>query len=265
MKKKFNILVVGIVAVIILRSYMDEGNQGNNENQSVDNIAVDNDPSFYAMRAVDNSWPAISEGGDVLVDDLTNKNYYLVFDGSGSMSDSDCSNGQSKIDVAKGAVVEFIKKIPDSANIGLVIFDGRGNYERSLLANNGKGDAIQEVLRASSGGGTPLRSSIEYAYKSLSAQAARQLGYGEYHLVVITDGEASGGEEPRYVVQNILKNSPVVLHTIGFCIKGGHSLNQAGNTFYKSANNPDQLAIGLDSVLAETPDFKIDSFKGQEQ
>jgi len=268
MKKMIKTLGIGI-AVLVVVSYFFEsdnkGTNGSNSDQSSANKPAEKASVAYAMRAADNTWPAINEGEVVQVENPTDRNYYLVFDGSASMSDSNCSNGQSKIEVAKAAVVEFLKKIPDNANIGLVIFDGRGNYERSALGKSSKDGAIHQVLQASAGGGTPLKSSIEHAYKSLSLQAVKQLGYGEYHLVVITDGEASDGEEPRYIVQNLLTNSPVVLHTIGFCIKGGHSLNQAGNTFYKSANNPEQLAIGLDSVLAEAPDFKVDTFDGQMQ
>lgn len=269
MKNKFNVPMIVVIAVIVISSLYDELNNVN-QPKSGDTASIKGNASersaLYAMRAADNTWPVISDNGNAMqVDDLTRKNYYLVLDGSGSMGDNNCSNGQSKIDVAKTAVVEFIKKIPDNANIGLVIFDGRGNFERTPLGSKNKNGAIHQIRQASSGGGTPLKSSIQHAYQSLSAQAIKQLGYGEYHLVVITDGEASQGEEPRYIVQDLLNHSPVVLHTIGFCIKGGHSLNQAGNTFYKSANNPEQLATGLESVLAEAPDFKADTFEGQAQ
>jgi len=268
MKKKMNPLVIAVAIIVVAYYFYESGNKGGsgtNSDQSRAEKPAEKRLDTYAMRAADNTWPTINEGEVVQVENLTDKNYYLVFDGSGSMSESNCSHGQSKIDVAKTAVVEFIKKIPDDANIGLVIFDNSGSYERSVLSKQSKNGAIQQVRRASSGGGTPLKTSIQHAYNSLSAQAVKQLGYGEYHLVVITDGEASKGEEPYYIVEDLLKNSPVVLHTIGFCIKGGHSLNQAGNTFYKSANNPEQLAIGLDSVLAEAPDFKVDTFDGQMQ
>lgn len=219
----------------------------------------------YAMRAVDNRWPSMDASQSMVVDDLARKNYYLVFDGSGSMRDSSCSGGKEKISVAKKSVTEFISKIPNDANVGLLVFDERGIYERAALGTASRDKSIKAINQVTAGGGTPLKSSIEHAYKSLSKQAEKQLGYGEYHLVVVTDGVASKGQEPRKIVSELINDSPVVLHTIGFCIGGNHSLNQAGLTLYKSANNPQELTQGLDSVLAEATDFDVDSFEGLAQ
>ena len=220
---------------------------------------------MYALRAVDNTWPAIETSQEVVSDNLSRNNYYLVFDGSGSMGDRECASGQTKIKVAKSAMVEFISKIPDDANIGLLVFDNSGTRERVALGQNSKDRTIDAILKVQAGGGTPLDSAIRLAYKSLTRQAKSQLGYGEYHLVVITDGEATSGQNPANIVGKVTNKSPVVLHTIGFCISGRHSLNQAGVTLYKSANNPTELARGLDSVLAEASDFTVDTFEGQAQ
>ena len=59
----------------------------------------------------------------------------------------------------------------------------------------------------------------------------------------------------------MLNESPVVLHTIGFCIGSRHSLNQAGRTIYKAADNPGALQQGLADVLAEAPQFSVQKFK----
>jgi Ca-activated chloride channel family protein len=77
---------------------------------------------------------------------------------------------------------------------------------------------------------------------------------------VITDGEASH-EDPRDIVNQLIAESPVVLHTIGFCIGAEHSLNQPGRTVYQSADNPQELAQGLAEVLAEAPAFDVKKFK----
>ena len=86
------------------------------------------------------------------------------------------------------------------------------------------------------------------------------MGYGEYHLVIVTDGEANDGEDPREAVDALLAKSPVVLHTIGFCIGETHSLNQKGRVFYQSADNPEELRKGLTDVLAEATSFNLDGF-----
>jgi hypothetical protein len=249
-----------VVSIVIVASKLDE-----TDNETSDAPSSSPAEPPYALRAADNTWPELSEAATAVVDDLGTKNYYLVFDGSGSMSDAKCSGAEPKIQVAKRSVVEFINKIPGDANIGLMTFDDRGVYERASLGVSSKDQAVREINQVSSGGGTPLHSAIQHAYKALSKQAVKQLGYGEYHLIVVTDGEASSGEDPRLVVGDVIADSPVVLHTIGFCIGGGHSLNQAGLTLYKAANNPQELALGLDSVLAEASDFNVDAFEGQAQ
>jgi len=260
--KVSNIIVFVVFAIAIAIAFSFSGTFVDNE---VSTALPTDENNTYAAKATDNSWPNIDESQTNIASDLSTKNYYLVFDGSGSMEDSGCSNRRNKINVAKESVTKFISKIPDDANIGLVVFDTYGTSERTLLGESSKVQAIKAISKVEAGGGTPLKSSIAHAYKSLSQQAQKQLGYGEYHLVVITDGEASGGEDPGFVVREMINKSPVVLHTIGFCIGGGHPLNQPGLTIYKAANNPQELDKGLDSVLAEATDFDVDTFEGQAQ
>ncbi len=270
MRNFSKILFLVIVGVLVYSFIIDDNNivsnppvvPSNNQSNSITGLNISD---TYAMRAVDNKWPVIDETQMAVVDNLDAKNYYLVFDGSGSMNDSKCSNGKAKINVAKESVIKFISKIPGDANIGLLVFDDRGLYERAVLGGSSREKAISEISNVIAGGGTPLRTSIKTAYQSLTNQAVKQLGYGEYHLIVVTDGASSEGEDPRNVVRDLIINSPLVLHTIGFCIGDGHSLNQAGLTLYKAANNPQELAMGLDSVLAEATDFNVDSFEGQVQ
>ena len=78
--------------------------------------------------------------------------------------------------------------------------------------------------------------------------------------MVVTDGEASSGEEPDSVVRHLLKHSPVVVHTIGFCIGKNHSLNQPGEILYRSAQNKKELTSGLEGVLAEAESFDVTDF-----
>lgn len=266
--KKFNIIVFIAIAALATSYLMDDSPNTNKSSTPTTSTSSNRSAlsvDSYALRATDNTWPIIDTEQSSVDDELGTKNYYLVFDGSGSMNYTKCSGNDEKINVAKKSVIEFISKIPGDANIGLLIFDNRGVVERAVLGGSTKENAITEISQVISGGGTPLKSSIEHAYKALSKQATKQLGYGEYHLVVVTDGEAGKGEDPRYIVKEIISKSPVVLHTIGFCIDDEHSLNQTGLTLYKAANNPQELIMGLDSVLAEVSDFNVDSFEGQGQ
>jgi uncharacterized protein with von Willebrand factor type A (vWA) domain len=200
----------------------------------------------------------------VSVERRTSKNYYVVFDGSGSMLEYKCSGNENKIDVAKRAVQEFASTIPKDANLGLVVFDYSGLSERLALGQDNQNNFVNEIQKVSPDGGTPLRSAIFLAANQLAKQAAFQMGYGEYHLVVVTDGEANSDEDPRFIVGSILKDSPIVLHTVGFCIGADHSLNQEGQVIYQSADNPDELRQGLKDVMAEATTFNIDEFSKSE-
>jgi Ca-activated chloride channel homolog len=188
------------------------------------------------------------------------RNYYVVFDASGSMSEKKCSGAERKIDVAKRAVLAFAGQMSSDANLGLLVFDQRATRELMPIGPISKA-ALADVIRPiEPGGDTPLADAIRRAYAALTKRAVLQLGYGEYHLVVVTDGEATG-EDPRSIVNQLIGESPVVLHTIGFCIGADHSLNQLGRTVYQSADNPQELAQGLTDVLAEAPSFDVKSFK----
>lgn len=217
-------------------------------------------PGSYALNGTKNSWPPLDKVPDNIANNLLAKNYYLVVDGSGSMWETGCSNGKEKINVAKPALKSFIKKLPADANLGMYVFDSRGSRETDPLSAINVNQITKSIDKVSTGDGTPLQRAIDHGYRSLTDQAKKQLGYGEYHLVVVTDGDANSGQDPRPIIKTILRDSPVVLHTIGFCIDESHALNVPGKTLYKSANNPKALAEGLESVLAESADFDVTSF-----
>ena len=217
-----------------------------------------------STRPLTPAWPAAAQGKTEQASvsgDLFARNYYVVLDASGSMTEKACSGDLPKIEAARNALAAFAESLPADANLGLQVFDARGVREQIALSA-GNRDKFKSVLASvRAGGGTPLQTAIAQAYARLEQQGARQLGYGEYHLVVVTDGEASDGQDPTNTVKFILDRSPVVLHTIGFCIGPKHSLNQPGRTIYNAADNPQQLRQHLSDVLAEAPTFSVTGFK----
>ncbi len=225
--------------------------------KSEDSHASHSDPSSSDSSP---GWPPEPQTTVPIAPNLLALNYYVVLDGSGSMEADDCANGKSKSSVSKDALAVFAMAIPQAANLGLLAFDAQGRRERLELGPENRDQFVTEANRTNPGGGTPLRSAITLAYRALVAQGQKQLGYGEYHLVIVTDGMASDGEDPTAVVDEIVATSPVLIHTIGFCIGPDHSLNQPGRTIYKEANNPSELRAGLQSVLAEAPSFDVSDF-----
>lgn len=226
-------------------------------------VAPGGKPS-YALDAANETWPPLAEGAAPKVDMAAagSANYYVVLDGSGSMQERHCSGNKNKIQAAVAALYQFVDTIPPDANVGLAAFDSNGTSERVPLGTNNR-DAIHKALdHVRAEGGTPLRSAISLGYQKLLEQGRNQLGYGEYHLVVVTDGVPDpSSEDPAEVVQDLLAHTPVVLHTIGFCIGEDHVLNQPGRSFYVAANSPEQLQQGLGEVLAEAPSFDASTFK----
>lgn len=229
---------------------------------AVDAVPAAQPAAAVASAAAATAWPPLADENVVPAADLAASNYYIVLDGSGSMRRSGCSADTSKINAALAALERFVGTVPADANLGLAVFDDKRLSERVPLATGNRPAFLAALRNVAVDGGTPLRSAITLGYGQLTAQAQRQLGYGEYHLVVVTDGNPDpSSEDPTSVVEEILTASPVVLHTIGFCIGTDHVLNQPGRSYYMAANDPSQLDSGLSSVLAESPSFDVGSFE----
>lgn len=216
-------------------------------------------------------WGATRDKVDVDVGSELDDNWYVVLDGSGSMGDAACSGGRrgGRIVDAEDAAVAFERRLPPDANLGLYVFDNRAWGERVALGHgrSNRADFEAAVRSVRAGAGTPLGPSLESAYAALSHQAARQGGYGTYHIVVATDGQATEPQahdpegQMNAAVDKIV-TSPIVLETIGFCIDNGHALNRPGRTVYRNAMNPDDLNRGLSEILAETDSFSDDAKRG---
>lgn len=194
-----------------------------------------------------------------VADKMITRNFVIIFDDSGSMSDAD-ADGSPKIDTAKNAVVEWSKSVPAGANVGLVSFHS-GVWSLKPLTAESRGQLISAVNNISPGGKTPLSAAFQVSFKLLTKQGLQQLGYGEYTLVVITDGEAESRRNLDRWVHFVLDNSPIQIYTIGFGIGTDHTLNQPGLTQYKPAENLAELQTGLKEVLAEAETFDETEFK----
>ena len=207
-------------------------------------------------------WPGEAVAGVVYDSNQTRKNFMVVYDGSGSMDYEACgSSSRNRHEDGVRALKEFVKAVPADANLGLYVFDANGRGVRVPLGTNNRTQFLNAVGRISVGQGTPLKSSIREGYDALTKQGHSQLGYGRYSLIIVTDGEASNGQNPTNIVNEIVDKTPVEIHTVGLCFTGKHSLNQAGRTFYTAASNPEQLINGLKDALAEAENVTADDFK----
>lgn len=188
------------------------------------------------------------------------RNFYFIIDGSGSMKgtpDAPCEPGRfdSKLAGAQWAVRTFLEKVPDDVNIGLHLFDQRGNREVVPIGNNNRQEFLAAVETIDPGSGTPLAEAIQVGTNKLVEQYKKQLGYGEYRLVVVTDGKAKGIP----IAANLAAEWGMPIYAIGLCIDEDHPLRQHALT-YRAADSFEDLEKGLEETLAELPSFDASTF-----
>jgi len=181
------------------------------------------------------------------------RNFYFIFDGSGSMGEK--REGKVKLDGAKEAVHKFMNKVPEDANLGLYIFDASGTREVVPLEAGNRAGFLQAIDAVRHGGTTPLAESIIYGTNQLIKRYKRQLGYGDYRLIVVTDGQAN--RIPEAAQYSMRYGMPI--YAIGFYIEGDHPL-RAYAMSYREANNYADLEKALEDSLAELPSFDPTEF-----
>lgn len=190
------------------------------------------------------------------------RNFYFILDGSGSMGEEPgrhCGGDQQfsdKMAGARWAIKTFLEKVPDSVNIGLMVFDDHGSREVLPLGRDNRESFVQAVESMRTGGGTPLATAIESATDKLVSQYQTQLGYGEFRLVVVTDGIADHISRAAYYAAR----HGMPIYTIGLCVKPNHPL-RTFSVSYRAADNFSDLAKGLEDTLAELPNYDQTTFQ----
>ncbi|MBC8233314.1 VWA domain-containing protein [bacterium] len=178
----------------------------------------------------------------------TTMNVYFIFDGSGSMNDK--KGGITKLAGAKKAVEEFIKYVPGDINLGLFVFDSNGEREVVPLRPNNHERFLEAIKQIRAGRGTPLAEAIKTGSDKLIEQYKKQLGYGDYRLVVVTDGIANN--IPSAAIYATQYGFPI--YTIGLFVEEEHPLREYSIS-YKDAQSFEELQQGLTETLAETEYF----------
>lgn len=90
------------------------------------------------------------------------------------------------------------------------MFDGSETREVLPIGSGNRAQFLAEIDRISAGGGTPLGASVHSGANALVHQYKKQLGYGEYRLIVITDGESS--DDINYGVNEAVRYNIADLH-----------------------------------------------------
>lgn len=190
------------------------------------------------------------------------RNFYFIFDGSGSMGEEPgrkCRGDQrfpNKLAGAQWAVSEFLSKVPEDIHLGLYVFDDGGRREVVPIGKGNRQAFLAAIRGVRDGGGTPLAQAIAFGTQQLVEQYKRQLGYGEYRLVVVTDGRADNIPEAA----DLAARYGFPIYAIGLCIEENHPLRKHAVS-YRAADNFADLARGLEETLAELPSFDATEFE----
>lgn len=181
------------------------------------------------------------------------QNIVVIFDESGSMAES-LNDGRVKIDAAKGALIQFVNKLPDNdINLGVLTLTHGWlvNFEKI-----NKPVVTAQINRVLPDGGTPLGNAMKQAADALLAMRARD-HYGVYRLLIVTDGEATDSDVVIRYTPDILARG-IVLDLIGVRMDSRHQLASVAHS-YKNVMDTAALNQALSDVLAET----VVSNKGQ--
>lgn len=206
--------------------------------------------AIVALLVVPMSLPA----SESTTDWRLTRNLYIILDASGSMYERKCTGGDMKINVAKQALVTFLGSVDDATNLGFYTFDERGPHEVIPLGKVDRASLIERIKAIRAGGNTPLPESIDAARTALLKQKNEQLGYGDYTLLVVTDGESTSRRSLAEPVRLATENG-IVVQVIGFCLDGAHSLKSLVNK-YREANSPEELKSALQAVLGEAESYQ---------
>lgn len=179
--------------------------------------------------------------------------YMIILDTSSSMLQT--VDGEVKIDVAKGVIIDLLSNLPDEAFVGIRTF---GGCEIShLIAPIGpiqRGMLQGEVQAIEPAGATPLAYALRQAGDDLPAGAS-----GAQAVLLISDG-GENCEDPDQRVSAVLQAAEDLIglgydlyfHVVGFDLKGDVEardqligISQVTGGVYYDADNSEELRQAL--------------------
>lgn len=185
----------------------------------------------------------------------------LVMDASDSMA-KDAGNGQTRLEVAKGALREAIRALPDGARVGLRLYGHRlanvsraeGCRDTELVTPVGPADKAA-LERTATGyeakGRTPIGRSLRAAADDLAAEKGRKI------VVLVSDGgDNCAPPDPCRVAREIsdggvkLRIQPVGFQVSERARRQLECIADAGGGRYTDAQDPDKLGDELRTLLA---------------
>jgi len=206
-------------------------------------------------------------GVDPATEKLSSVNILVILDSSGSMAEA--IDKDTKINIAKKAISDFLIKMPQGVNTGLIVYGSKGSNSKSLscsgieevvkLGKNNSGNVISSMNSFYPLGWTPLAGSIDFAKNIFMENGTGNKNY----LILVSDGIETCDGDPLISAENLKFEVPgIKLEVIGFtkdnatrdflkkiAIRGGGNyLSASGAAEISKALNEELLLIKKDCL-----------------
>jgi len=124
----------------------------------------------------------------------------IVMDRSGSMAGN-------KLELAKEAAARSVELLREEDTLGFIAFDDRPWVIVETEPLKDKKEAAEKIREVTPGGGTEIYSSLQLAYEELE-----DLKLQRKHIILLTDGQAPGGDYESLIEKGKEKN--ITLSTV---------------------------------------------------
>jgi len=196
---------------------------------------------------------ALLSGAGAWGQSVYHDNVVIILDASGSMKESMRATGANKMAAAKAALKEVLNQVPETTHIGLLVFSGRNMRQREpwIYPLGPRDDAAltRAIDWPQPGGGTPLGQHMKIAADRLLQERQKQLGYGTYRLLIVTDGAAQDQQLVEQYTPAIMARG-ITIDVIGVDMQQTHTLATKVHS-YRRADNPQSLKQAVAEVFAE--------------
>ncbi len=184
---------------------------------------------------------------------LAQQNVVVLLDDSGSMNDRmrTAKGREKRINVAKSALKQVLGQLPEDCRVGVLALNSKVSGSNWVIpfGSGTPSEWQQNIQKLQANGGTPLGEFMKYSADTLMQARAKQV-YGEYRLLVVTDGEANDRNLVESYLPDILSRG-IFVDVIGVDMQQQHSLATRVHR-YRSANDAAALQTALSEVFAET-------------
>ena len=201
-------------------------------------------PLFCLFISASYAWVSTASASDSVV---------IVLDDSGSMNRI-MNGGVPRIEAAKKAIEAVLKQFPADTKLGLLLLNGdRSKQHWAIpLEHLSVSQATRKVESVIADGGTPLGDRMREGADALLQLREKQI-YGNYRLLIVTDGEANDANLLALYLPDVLSRG-LMVDAIGVDMQKNHSLATRVHS-YRRADDGVALSKAVQEVFAE----KVDS------